>query len=68
MLLTMQFMSFQLRYYMPMEQPFPYRDYFWLMSLGAITVGSFYFLFKFFVKDLLIELFNKSVRRGTPNV
>jgi len=67
-LLTLQFASFDIQYYMPEHQPFPYREYLWLMSLGAITIGSLYCLFKFFVQGTFSNSLNKSIRRRMSNV
>ena len=67
-LLTLQFASFKLEYYMPEHQPFPYREYLWLMGLGAITFGSLYCLFKYFTKNLFSKNVTKSFRRRVTNV
>tara|TARA_R110002020_G_scaffold459579_1_gene677623 strand:- start:1363 stop:1647 length:285 start_codon:yes stop_codon:yes gene_type:complete len=68
MLLTLQFMSFNLEYYMPEGQAFPYQEYLWLMGLGALSVASIWFMFKFFIGNIkpkftYIPAFSTSVRR-----
>jgi len=67
-LLTLQFASFDIQYYMAEHEPFPYREYLWLMSLGAITIGSLYCLFKFFVQGAFSDNLNRSIRRRMSNV
>ena len=69
-LLTLQFASFDIRYYMAEHEPFPYREYLWLMSLGAITLGSIYCVFKFLTNGTFIDIntYRKSIRRRMQNV
>lgn len=69
-LLTLQFASFDIQYFMPEHEPFPYREYLWLMSLGAITLGSIYCVFKFLTNGTFIDIntYRKSIRRRMQNV
>lgn len=64
MLLTLQFMSFNLEYYMPEGQAFPYKEYLWLMGLGALSVASIWFMFKFFIGASIKTPFQMAIDNG----